>query len=98
MLTAHTPGPWLVGSPSGEVMTAGGIAIATPPEHLSLDDPQWRADALLIAAAPDLLAACEAWATGGLCVQGPKPRPGCGCDWHLARAAAAEARGRRRRA
>ena len=52
--TKHTPGPWVVGN-VGEVV-AGGITLA----DVYGDEEQADADAYLIAAAPDLLAACEA--------------------------------------
>ena len=54
----HTPGPWRVGTLSGEVMTARGVAVASPPD--GIEDGQWTADAKLIAAAPELLAALQA--------------------------------------
>lgn len=51
--TTHTPGPWTVSQPSGNYITAptGGIA--------ALTYGATKADAHLIAAAPDLLAALE---------------------------------------
>ena len=61
----HTPGPWhnsVIGSthgPDGDpIMTAGNGAIGSFAE-------EGRANARLIAAAPDLLAACEAVALAG---------------------------------
>lgn len=56
----HTPGPWRA------IRTGGALEVAGPVEGVlicrlydSLDDESDRADAHLIAAAPDLLAACE---------------------------------------
>lgn len=54
MTTKHTPGPWVVGN-VGEVV-AGGTTLA----DVYGDEEQADVDAYLIAAAPDLLAACEA--------------------------------------
>lgn len=69
--TTHTPGPWvveaatLIWSPSAKKMVAGasaceprsGFVEYEPPQTISLDEP--AANARLIAAAPDLLAALE---------------------------------------
>ena len=70
----HTPGPWyVVGLPwdNGGCVVANaddphcGELICTTDDrawydHTDEDEERWRADARLIAAAPDLLAACEA--------------------------------------
>lgn len=59
---SHTPGPWKV---STGLIFSDGFLVADPfvgehenhpPEHF----PEYAANARLIAAAPDLLAACEA--------------------------------------
>ena len=62
MATTHTPGPWaaeLAHPPAGSYATirAADDAIVC---HVGLTDEQDGADARLIAAAPDLLTACEA--------------------------------------
>jgi hypothetical protein len=59
----HTPGPWTIGEPQVHMMsgwqfypigpTGNAIAVA------SIQDAHSDANAALIAAAPDLLAACE---------------------------------------
>ena len=55
MNTSHTPGPWKA---SGRYIAAGGyhLAVTTnaPPEM----DQEWKANARLIAAAPQLLEQC----------------------------------------
>ena len=61
----HTPGPWKV---IGKDKTEIGALLGTPEAIVIADtrffqeptNPRERADARLIAAAPDLLAACEA--------------------------------------
>lgn len=54
--TNHTPGPWSVGGPYDHMlMTARGELIAST----ALMSKNHKADARLIAAAPDLLAALE---------------------------------------
>lgn len=55
--TAHTPGPWLHGKTSDEIITPKGIGVAAPCD--GYDEDQWAADATLIAAAPDLLDALK---------------------------------------
>lgn len=73
----HTPGPWTI-NPNRKyrahhfIMAARGkenqTVVATVPHHF--DEPVQDADASLIAAAPDLLVACEAvvasWERGDL--------------------------------
>lgn len=62
----HTPGPWYVEHhveiPFDPDMLVNGCTITTDNEHIAFGfgDGNGRANALLIAAAPDLLAACEA--------------------------------------
>ena len=59
MLDKHTPGPWSVGSGS-RILSHGPIVIAeTWPTHP--DAAANRANCRLVAAAPELLAACEAF-------------------------------------
>lgn len=66
MPTKHTPGPWYaVGSwVEHENDKVADICNCDPEsmgqEHLGRSDAEIRANARLIAAAPDLLAACEA--------------------------------------
>ena len=54
-MAKHTPGPWLVGSREDQTIWADSLRVAT------VDCPrkEWRANARLIAAAPDLLDMCE---------------------------------------
>ena len=53
-MSDHTPGPWL-SNQYGEVWGGGEIVA-----EVHGDTPEdWQADARLIAAAPDLLEACE---------------------------------------
>lgn len=54
-MSAHTPGPWLHGKSSDDIITPNGVGIASPCENY--DEDQWQADARLIATAPELLAA-----------------------------------------
>lgn len=49
-----TPGPWTHAELSDAIITARGVAVAEPPD--GYDEDQWRMDAKLIAAAPELLA------------------------------------------
>ncbi len=65
-MTAHTPGPWIVEdrevfgpSPYGTLLpnSTGRMVIARPAPHGNEHANQSRANAHLIAAAPDLLAA-----------------------------------------
>ena len=68
MKTQHTPGPWAVGCPDGKthyIMVGGHTEIANLPHcraessYAIEDGFERRANADLIAAAPDLLAALE---------------------------------------
>ena len=59
MSTAHTPGPWVF---EDEFVRAGDVVIADPycEETASTRPGEMEANARLIAAAPELLEACEA--------------------------------------
>lgn len=63
--TKHTPGPWTVGEHSGIYAQVDGIdrrlgTFVTPLRtDGTKDKAEARANAILAAAAPDLLAACE---------------------------------------
>jgi hypothetical protein len=67
-MSKHTPGPWEVGSQNGTIDGEGLVGVLAPPKTNSHGRPyrQYVAqyvtpeDANLIAAAPDLLAACFA--------------------------------------
>ncbi len=54
---ARTPGPWIVGEVSGDIVSQRGAGVCSPVENF--DETAWAADAPLIAAAPELLEACE---------------------------------------
>lgn len=65
-MSAHTPGPWFIGSDENEIDAPDPINpslpwyIATAHRYVGIEDEdQMSANARLIAAAPDLLAACE---------------------------------------
>jgi hypothetical protein len=63
-MTAHTPGPWRVGDAGASVfgppMTDGSLAFRVSTITASaIPTPTQRANARLIAAAPDLLAALQ---------------------------------------
>lgn len=51
----HTPGPWIFGTDSHEILTARGEGVAAPCD--GYDEEQWLIDGPLIAATPDLLEA-----------------------------------------
>lgn len=82
MTSQHTPGPWRIGD--------AGFTVFGPPKPSALPETiapvKNRANARLIAAAPDLLAALEA-----LAALPNKHRPEE--MWEAARAAIAKARG-----
>ena len=66
-MTKHTPGPWEIKA-NDKLYTGGAYEIEEPFRHIpdnELDnDVYWEVildNASLIAAAPDLLAACEEW-------------------------------------
>lgn len=102
--TNHTPGPWRVEESWGApCIQAKKRPVATVLYHNGSEDPDVEANARLIAAAPDLLAAAEAAAaacdcTNGLIVTGATPFleygpcPKCA----TLRAAIAKARGEER--
>jgi hypothetical protein len=58
--TQHTPGPWIYDDRYVNVIAEDGRAIAGRPAWSSLSPDSEEADARLIAAAPELLEACEA--------------------------------------
>lgn len=76
MNTKHTPGPWRVGTDDRSIFTVRGTTsagmqhIATAAGCASLNDADLRANARLIAAAPELAEACQALIA---LVDGPKP-------------------------
>lgn len=86
----HTPGPWYVmaGMPSN-VLSAGGLRVARCDFDGNFDSAEARANAKLMAAAPDMFAALEAW-TDWLDKYGKDFHGPCIDD---ARAALAKARG-----
>lgn len=64
---AHTAGPWELAGWNG-ICNSQGEAIATVPHvrgHSSITQDEAKANARLIAAAPDLLEACKAALTEG---------------------------------
>lgn len=72
MTTKHTPGPWLVHSSS--TLHMNDVQIASVYDHWRIVSHTERGpldgarNANLIAAAPDLLAACEAFREGTECL------------------------------
>lgn len=58
----HTPGPWRIYKRSAIIHGPDGHEVALA-RCLAWPDPQAEANALLIAAAPDLLEACKAMET-----------------------------------
>lgn len=66
-MSKHTPGPWFHHGPSGSEHTAGGFIKSSPERNsgplicsiYGTDGQPNQANALLIAAAPDLLSALE---------------------------------------
>ncbi len=59
-MTQHTPGPWVATGFEGIVVNASdGLTLALAPGQPG-NLPQMKANAALIAAAPDMLAALEA--------------------------------------
>lgn len=73
---AHTPGPWVVGGSNSRMILRDipgmcdghdGYSVAVTTSHSLLSESEALANARLIAAAPDLLKACEAaeeWLSG----------------------------------
>lgn len=64
-MNKHTPGPWQKAEPFASVKAPGRPCIA---DCGSRSDLTAQANARLIAAAPDLLAACEAALESEVCV------------------------------
>jgi len=93
-MTKHTPGPWKLGPSLGEVRDDDDNVLCDVYDD---NDEQAEADAHLIAAAPDLLAACEACMT--LLVRyenrSVAPEIGTGAAINAAHAAIAKARGQK---
>lgn len=61
--TQHTPGPWRVDQNNYSVSSSAGRFVAfaaTTTQSVGIISPEMKANARLIAAAPDLLAAAEA--------------------------------------
>jgi hypothetical protein len=54
----HTKGPWSYRLDDSDVW-AGDVRVCRKPHNVSAYDKEWQANARLIAAAPDLLAALE---------------------------------------
>lgn len=52
-MAKHTPGPWAVGYPDDQTIRADGLRVAS----VECPRKEWRANARLIAAAPDMLQA-----------------------------------------
>ena len=61
-MSAHTPGPWTIES-DGTTVSMGGQCVIVGPAPDSAPIVEQRANAALIAAAPDLLAAATALLT-----------------------------------
>jgi hypothetical protein len=59
MTTKHTPGPWAVSDVGEVVVCATGRTLCDVYSSPTTGEEQADVDARLIAAAPDLLAACE---------------------------------------
>lgn len=55
-MTQHTPGPWVIGLREDQTIFTEGLRRVATVEGARKD---WRANARLIAAAPDMLAALE---------------------------------------
>ena len=91
MTTQHTPGPWTVESDRTTVSMAHQAVIVAPaPDGASREE--MRANARLIAAAPDLLRALERIAVYP-CNCPHDSLPGDECESCIARAAIAKAKG-----
>ena len=61
-ITKHTPGPWSIENDNGDSPEAMGpcLCVTTDTSHIAFVFDDAPANAHLIAAAPDLLEACEA--------------------------------------
>lgn len=90
MNTEHTKGPWIYGADSDEVITKNAALICDiAPSRESVSDEEADANARLIAAAPELLAALQKLLeNAGDCLE--VEAPSSLCD---ARAAIAKATG-----
>ena len=63
----HTPGPWTADEMATEfTIYGGGLMVADVHKDVMELDDEMRANARLIAAAPDLLAACELMVASGI--------------------------------
>jgi hypothetical protein len=100
---AHTPGPWEL-SPTGNWIVGadsviGDIVCDAPPTHFRKSCANWPANARLIAAAPDLLAALRPFAEASEHLHPALPDDGVTLDgikvryWRAAWAAIAKALG-----
>lgn len=89
MTTKHTPGPWTVADVCEVVVCATGRTLCDVYSSPATGDEQADNDARLIAAAPDLLAACEALARSFNAVTYAAWTP----EMHAAVAAIAKAKG-----
>lgn len=88
MNTKHTPGEWKaspVSSVVGSLITADGVSVATALPRMTAEEVQ--ANALLIAAAPDLLRAAmlqeqadDHWANCEECEDSGAEAPEFGCE------------------
>lgn len=56
-MSTHTPGPWILGETSHDILARRGNPVASPCD--GYDEDQWLIDGQLIAAAPDLLASAK---------------------------------------
>ena len=65
MTPQHTPGPWTV-SPLGSVVDKRACRVATPEQMPGINAEEQAANARLIAAAPEMIAALEAIARGSI--------------------------------
>lgn len=95
-IATHTPGPWTITRESDThplaIQTAEGTVAYV--RHMGRPDPEWQANARLIAAAPELLAALESMVD--MFERHIDGRPGpddAAARWDDARAAIAKARG-----
>ena len=90
-MNAHTPGPWDYRDPDGKVR-ANGEVVATVWQWLVKDRWDERdANARLIAAAPDLLAALRQVVASAF--PNPTEHPAMSAAWKVAEAAIAKAEG-----
>jgi hypothetical protein len=85
-MSKHTKGPWSYRLDDSDVW-AGDVRVCRKPHNVSAYDKEWQANARLIAAAPDLLAALE-----DLLYQAEHSKEGS-WDRDEARAAIAKAKG-----